>query len=83
MACANKDASASFCNGVAEQAETSVARDGEAHGKLDILVNNACGGVIRAEEMAEVGSMVAYFAPPESALVAGQVISVNGGSAML
>jgi 2,3-dihydroxy-2,3-dihydro-p-cumate dehydrogenase len=37
----------------------------------------------RAAEMAEVASMVSYLARDESSFVTGQVISVNGGSAML
>lgn len=37
----------------------------------------------RACEVDEVASMTAYLALPEAAFVTGQVISVNGGSAML
>lgn len=37
----------------------------------------------RVGEIEEVASMVGYLALPEAAFVTGQVISVNGGSAML
>lgn len=37
----------------------------------------------RVGEIGEVASMVGYLALPEAAFVTGQVISVNGGSAML
>ncbi|PLZ00397.1 2,3-dihydroxy-2,3-dihydro-p-cumate dehydrogenase [Burkholderia sp. WAC0059] len=37
----------------------------------------------RVGEVGEVASMVGYLALPEAAFVTGQVISVNGGSAML
>lgn len=37
----------------------------------------------RSAETNEVASMVAYLAQPEAGFVTGQVISVNGGSAML
>ncbi|WP_236027636.1 MULTISPECIES: SDR family oxidoreductase [Burkholderia] len=37
----------------------------------------------RVGEVEEVASMVGYLALPEAAFVTGQVISVNGGSAML